>query len=111
MKKALIGLAVGAVLLLLAGAFGMSAYNGLVDGDQEARSRWAQVENVYQRRLDLVPNLVQTVKAAANFERDTLTAVVRARGQAEQATRAHAQLAANEPQAIRKFQQTQDELS
>lgn len=54
-------------------------YNGLVSREQGTRSAWGQVENVYQRRYDLIPNLVETVKAAAAFERETLTAITQAR--------------------------------
>src|SRR5512135_3129717 len=59
------------VLLLAAGAAGVSTYNSLVTLDQSVQAQWAQVENVYQRRADLVPNLVETVKGAAAFEKET----------------------------------------
>jgi LemA protein len=58
-----------------------SSYNNLVALDQGVSAQWAQVENVYQRRADLVPNLVETVKGAANFEKSTIVAVTEARSQ------------------------------
>src|SRR5690349_11565838 len=85
-KKALIVLAIVAVAALLPVGCGISTYNNLVSLDQQVQSQWAQVENVYQRRLDLVPNLVETVKGAAAFEKDTFTAVTEARSRAAQAS-------------------------
>ena len=83
------------IVLVLLGLFvfmpagcGVSSYNRLVGLDQAVQSQWAQVENAYQRRLDLVPNLVETVKGAAAFEKDTFTAVTEARSRAVQATSA-----------------------
>jgi LemA protein len=82
-----------------------TVYNRLVDYDQATQAQWAQVENVYQRRADLVPNLVETVKGAAAFERETLTAVTEARsrvGGLGSATPSAAQLA--------EYQRAQDQL-
>ncbi len=80
MKTAAIGCFV-LVLVLIFGlvAWGVSAYNGLVGLDEAVDSAWAQVENVYQRRADLIPNLVATVKGSADFEQDTLNQVIEAR--------------------------------
>lgn len=80
MKAAVIGCFV-LVLVLSLGlvAWGVSAYNGLVGLDEAVDSAWAQVENVYQRRADLIPNLVATVKGSADFEQETLNHVVEAR--------------------------------
>jgi len=80
MKSAAIGCFV-LVLVLIFGlaAWGVSAYNGLVGLDEAVDSAWAQVENVYQRRADLIPNLVATVKGSADFEQETLNQVVEAR--------------------------------
>jgi len=77
---------IGVVLLLLLFFFGIGgcAYNGMVSKEEQVRSQWAQVENAYQRRSDLIPNLVNTVKGAANFEKETLTAVMNARASATQ---------------------------
>src|SRR5574340_133755 len=101
-------LALGLVAVLAVAAFGVSAYNGLVSLDQAVQAQWAQVENVYQRRADLVPNLVETVKGAAAFEKDTFTAVTEARAKVGQVNAAGI---ANDPQAFAKFQEAQDGLS
>jgi len=87
----------------------VSSYNRLVALDQAVSAQWSQVENVYQRRADLVPNLVETVKGAANFEKDTLTQVTQARAQVGQV--AVGKDVINDPQALRRFQQAQDQLS
>src|SRR5512145_1266179 len=100
-------LGLGVVAVLAVVAFGVSAYNGLVSLDQAVQAQWAQVENVYQRRADLVPNLVETVKGAAAFEKDTFTAVTEARAKVGQVNAAGI---ANDPQAFAKFQQAQDQL-
>src|SRR3954452_19765243 len=68
-----------AILVLVVGGLTVSGYNRLVKLDQDVQAQWGQVENTYQRRADLVPNLVETVKGAAKFEQDTLTAVTEAR--------------------------------
>jgi LemA protein len=98
------------IVLVLGGAVA-STYNSLVQLDQSAQSQWAQVENVYQRRADLVPNLVNTVKGAANFEQSTLTAVVEARSKVGQVTSGAIENVARDPQAFARFQQAQDGLS
>ena len=80
MKSAAIGCFVLAFVLIFGiVAYGISAYNGLVGLDEAVDSAWAQVENVYQRRADLIPNLVATVKGSADFEQETLNQVVEAR--------------------------------
>ncbi len=86
-------------------------YNALVQLDQAAQAQWAQVENVYQRRADLVPNLVATVKGAADFEKSTLTAVTEARAKVGQVTSGALQNVTNDPAAMERFQQAQDGLS
>ncbi len=75
---------VASLILAVAGIsmWGAGSYNGLVDKDETVNASWAQVQNVYQRRLDLVPNLVAPVKGAAKFERDTLREVAQARAAA-----------------------------
>jgi len=88
-----------------------STYNKLVGLDQQVRAQAAQVENSYQRRADLVPNLVATVKGAANFETQTLTAVTEARSRVGQVSGQSLANLANDPQALQKFQQAQDGLS
>ena len=82
-------------------------YNKLVALEEGADSSWSQVENVYQRRADLIPNLVETVKGAADFEQDTLTAVIEARSKIGQV---HIEGVPN-PQQLQQFQGAQDELS
>lgn len=86
-------------------------YNSLVQLDQATQAQWAQVENVYQRRADLVPNLVATVKGAANFEKETLTAVTEARSKVGQVTAAGLENVTRDPAALQRFQQAQDGLS
>jgi LemA protein len=87
-----------------------SSYNSLNQLDQSVQAQWGQVENVYQRRLDLVPNLVETVKGAAAFEKDTFTAVTEARAKAGQAT-INAGQALSDPAAFQRFQGSQEALS
>ncbi|PYS37484.1 MAG: LemA family protein [Acidobacteria bacterium] len=104
---------VGAIVLvvLIFGGAIASTFNTLVRLDQQVQSQWAQVENVYQRRADLVPNLVATVKGAANFEQSTLTAVTEARSRVGQVTSGAVENVARDPQAFQRFQQAQDALS
>jgi LemA protein len=99
------------VVVALLGFSGVSSYNRLVRLDQAVQAQWGQVENVYQRRADLVPNLVETVKGAAKFERDTLTAVTEARSRVGQVAAPAAQSIPNDPAAFERFQQAQDQLS
>lgn len=86
-------------------------YNSLVGLDQATQSAWAQVENAYQRRLDLIPNLVATVKGAANFEQETLTAVTEARSKIGQITPGALQNVTQDPAAFQRFQEAQAGLS
>lgn len=79
MKKSSIILAVCVVLLLLVGMGGCNSYNGMVSLDEEVNQTWANVENQYQRRADLIPNLVNTVKGYAEHESTTLQSVTNAR--------------------------------
>jgi LemA protein len=97
------------VVLVVGGATCASSYNKLVGLDQAVTAQWAQVENVYQRRADLVPNLVETVKGAASFEKDTLTQVTEARAQVGKVS--VGKDVVNDPQALQRFQQAQDQLS
>ena len=112
MAKVLLGIAGAIVLAAVIFGFSVSGtYNSLVQLDQGTQAQWAQVENVYQRRADLVPNLVATVKGAANFEKDTLTAVTEARARVGQVTSGAIENIARDPQAFARFQQAQDGLS
>jgi LemA protein len=97
---------VGALLLL--GGTCVATHNKLVRLDQAAQAQWAQVENAYQRRADLIPNLVETVKGAAAFERDTIIAVTEARSRVGQAT---VQGAPAKAEAFDSYQRAQDQLS
>jgi LemA protein len=94
--------------VLIVALYVTGVYNGLVGLDQKAQAQWGQVENVYQRRADLVPNLVETVKGAAAFEKDTFTAVTEARAKVGQVQVNAGQLT---PDAFAKFQTAQDGLS
>ena len=108
------GCLIGAGLLVVAAILGMMAvgqYNGLVTNQQEVEKQWAQVQNVYQRRADLIPNLVATVKGAAKFEQDTLTQVVEARSRVGQISAQATQEILNDPAKFQQFQQAQDGLS
>jgi LemA protein len=89
------------VLVLL---WGVGRYNNLVSLDEGASGQWANVESAYQRRSDLIPNLVNTVKGYANFERETLEAVVNARAKATSVTVDPANLS---PEKLAAFQQAQ----
>lgn len=97
--------AVVAVLVLL---WGVSKYNGLVGSQEQVNTAWAQVENNYQRRADLIPNLVNVVKGYASHERETLEGVIQARSRATSTT-----IDANnmDEAALTRFQQSQDALS
>ena len=111
--KAMMGCGVVALILIviLGGIFvwGVGINNGLVQKQIAVDAGWAQVENVYQRRADLIPNLVETVKGAANFEKGTLQAVIDARARATQMVVSPEVL--NDPAKFRQFQQVQGELS
>ena len=95
--------AVAAVALWLVGA-----YNGMVTAEEGVQSAWSQVENVYQRRMDLIPNLVSTVKGYASHEAETLEGIVNARSKATQVTVDPENLT---PEELQKFNEAQGELS
>ena len=98
------------ILGLIATVFLFSGcgYNSMVKLDEKVSAQWAQVENVYQRRADLIPNLVNTVKGYANFEKDVLTAVTEARAKA---TSVNVDASKLSPESIQQFQQAQGQLS
>lgn len=108
MKKTWIVLAVVAVVILLTYSWVKGSYNSMVTLDEGVTAQWSQVENVYQRRSDLIPNLVATVKGYADFEKETLTQVIEARAKATQVTVDPTKLDA---QAIQNFQQAQSGVS
>lgn len=106
-KILLIVLGVVAVVAVIAG-FGIAGtYNSLVGLDQNTQSAWADVESAYQRRNDLIPNLVETVKGAAKFEQDTLTPVTEARAKVGQITPQAAENITTNPAAMQRFQEAQ----
>ena len=84
MKKIVFG--VIALVVLIAVVSGCNGYNSLVKMDVDVQTKWSNVETQYQRRADLIPNLVSTVKGAAKFEQSTLTAVIEARASASKIT-------------------------
>jgi len=110
MGKGLLGcLAVVVVIAIIAVAFG-GTYNHLVALQQAVDAQWAQVENVYQRRADLIPNLVATVQGAANFEKSVLVEVTQARASVGQ-VQVGAKDVPNDPQAFARFEQAQNQLT
>lgn len=108
MKKGSILLVVVLGLLLIGGCMTCNVQKSLVTLDENAKSKWGEVQNQYQRRADLVPNLVNTVKGAANFEKSTLEAVTQARANATSIKVDPDNLT---PEKIQEFQQRQGELS
>lgn len=99
---------IGIVVIL--GLWVAAAYNSLVTLGQAVDAQWGQVQNVYQRRADLIPNLVATVKGAANFESSTYEAVAKARASVGQIPPAVVQNAINNPQDFAKYAAAQDQL-
>jgi LemA protein len=101
---------VGVLLLILfmGGCYSCNTQRSLVNKDEAVKSAWANVQTQYQRRADLIDNLVATVKGAANFEKETLTAVIEARASASKIT-----LNANDltPEKLQQFQASQGQLS
>jgi LemA protein len=106
MKKIAIILGILVILIAVAGA----SYNRLVRLSQAADSQWAQVQNVYQRRADLIPNLVATVSGAANFEKSTLTEITAARASVGQ-VKLDPNTAPTDPSKLAAFDQAQGQLS
>jgi len=97
------------VLAIIIGITWAGTYNKLVAGKQAVDAQWAEVENQYQRRADLIPNLVQTVSGAANFEKSTLTEIVQARASVGQVKLDPNQAPADAAQ-LQKFEQAQGQL-
>lgn len=108
MKKGLTGITIVAVVVLGAFIWVKNGYNKMVVSDENVQAAWSQVENVYQRRADLIPNLVATVKGYAAHEAQTLENVVAARAKATQVTVDPADLT---PEALAKYNAAQGELS
>ncbi len=96
------------IFVLIAGFSGCNTYNKFVDRDVEVEKSWADVQSDYQRRADLIPNLVATVKGAADFEKSTITAVTEARAKA---TSIQIDPSNITPEQLQQFQAAQGELS
>lgn len=120
MKRGAIALGCVGVLLLVVVLFlifGVSTYNRLVRLDEGVKTQWSQVESTYQRRADLIPNLVRTVQGAANFEKSTLEAVVNARARVGQVTGGGGgapgtgATPTDDPQAFQRFAEAQGQLT
>lgn len=95
-------------IIVILGTSSCGTYNNMVSKDERVKEAWAGVQNQYQRRADLIPNLVNTVKGAADFEKSTLKSVIEARAKATQTTISPDNLT---PENIQKFQAAQDGLS
>jgi len=108
MKTGLIVLAVVLLAVIALAGWAIGVNNELVTREQEVNEKWAQVQNVYQRRADLVPNLVETVKGFATQERTVLEEVTKARASVA-GIKATPELV-NDPQAMKKFQEAQNQL-
>ena len=108
MSKGIGILVVVAVVVIGAIMWATGVYNNLVGLEEGVTQAWSQVENQYQRRADLIPNLVNTVKGVADFEKETYTAVTEARSKVNQINMTSDML--NDPQALQKFQAAQDGL-
>src|SRR3984885_10043778 len=98
------------VLIVIGLLVGIASYNRLVNLSQAVDKQWAQVQNVYQRRADLIPNLVSTVAGAANFEKSTLTEITAARASVGQ-VKIDPNSAPTDPAKLAEYQQAQDQMS
>lgn len=108
MKSSYLVLIVIVAFVLILGGCGCNGYNKMVSLDETVKNRWSNVESDYQRRADLIPNLVSTVKGAANFETTTLTQVIEARAKA---TSVNVNAENLTPEKVQQFQQAQGQLS
>ncbi|PWJ35969.1 LemA family protein [Fibrobacter succinogenes] len=110
MKKALIAVIVVVVILLIIVGKGIGTYNNIIALEEGVKAQWAQVENTYQRRFDLIPNLVSTVQGEANFEKSTLTEVMDMRSRMGGTIKLDESLM-NDEAALKRFQEMQGTLS
>src|SRR5438105_2540146 len=108
MNKFLRGCGKAFLLILLPGMTGCGSYNRLVTLEQNVNKKWADVQSVYQRRADLIPNLVQTVSGAANFEKSTLTEVTNARASVG---RVNLPTAPTDAARLAEYEQAQNQLT
>ena len=111
MRRGLILLLVVVGLIVLVAVTVTSQYNRLVNLQEDVTSQWANVESSYQRRADLIPNLVATVRGSAQFEQETLRQVVEARSRVGQVSAQAGADIVDDPQRFRQFQEAQDQLS
>lgn len=108
-KGCLLGGIIGILVLIgIVIMWGVGVYNGIIPKDNAVKSQWGNVETAYQKRADLIPQLVETVKGARDFEQSTLTQVIEARSKATSVTIDPSNLT---PENIAQFQQAQDGLS
>ena len=110
MKKALIAVIVVVVILLIIVGKGIGTYNNIIALEEGVKTQWAQVENTYQRRFDLIPNLVSTVQGEANFEKSTLTEVMEMRSRMGGTIKLDESLM-NDEAALKRFKEMQGTLS
>jgi len=108
MNKKWIILGIVVVLIIIAYSSLKGSYNSMVALDEQVKAQWSQVENVYQRRADLIPNLVSTVKGYAEFEKGTLTQVIEARAKA---TAVNIDASNLNEQSLKQFQASQGQLT
>ena len=109
MKKVLIAVIVVVVILLIIVGKGIGTYNNIIALEEGVKAQWAQVENTYQRRFDLIPNLVSTVQGEANFEKSTLTEVMEMRSRMGGTVKLDESLM-NDEAALKRFQEMQGSL-
>ena len=108
-KTGLIILAVLVLLIIMGFSSFSGTYNAMVTMDEGVKEKWSQVENVYQRRMDLIPNLVETVKGYASHEQETFTQLAEARAKAGGTLQVSDEVL-NNPESFQRFQQAQSEL-
>ena len=109
MKKVLIAVIIVVVILLIIVGKGIGTYNNIIALEEGVKAQWAQVENTYQRRFDLIPNLVSTVQGEANFEKSTLTEVMEMRSRMGGTVKLDESLM-NDEAALKRFQEMQGSL-
>ena len=109
MKKVLITVIIIVAILLIIVGKGISTYNNIIALEEGVKTQWAQVENTYQRRFDLIPNLVSTVQGEANFEKSTLTEVMEMRSRMGGTVKLDESLM-NDEAALKRFQEMQGTL-
>jgi LemA protein len=111
MNKKVLWIIIPVLLVVSIVGWGVKTRNSFIPYDQAVKQTWSQVENVYQRRFDLIPNLVEAVKGYASHEKETLLEVTEARSKVGQITGAGMQNILNDPAELSKFQAAQNQLS